>query len=130
MAVAWSRRYGGVWTSGAQRETVIRSSREARGAGASGLTGGCFFFQAEGGIRVLTVTGVQTCALPISVHPRNASAPGTWLSSYRPVLDQADNSIAKFRARSHFADALRRFRATADNQRRNQIGRASGRERV
>src|SRR5256886_11120933 len=25
-----------------------------------------FFFQAEGGIRDLTVTGVQTCALPIS----------------------------------------------------------------
>src|SRR2546430_12851316 len=24
-----------------------------------------FFFQAEAGIRVLTVTGVQTCALPI-----------------------------------------------------------------
>src|SRR5256886_13704595 len=24
-----------------------------------------FFFQAEGGIRYLTVTGVQTCALPI-----------------------------------------------------------------
>src|SRR2546430_12477763 len=28
-----------------------------------------FFFQAEDGIRYLTVTGVQTCALPIS-HPR------------------------------------------------------------
>src|SRR6266496_4572522 len=26
----------------------------------------CFFFQAEDGIRVLYVTGVQTCALPIS----------------------------------------------------------------
>src|SRR5688572_11375790 len=26
----------------------------------------CFFFQAEDGIRGLTVTGVQTCALPIS----------------------------------------------------------------
>src|SRR2546430_4545760 len=26
---------------------------------------GNFFFQAEGGIRYLTVTGVQTCALPI-----------------------------------------------------------------
>src|SRR2546430_16559626 len=26
----------------------------------------CFFFQAEDGIRYLTVTGVQTCALPIS----------------------------------------------------------------
>src|SRR5207248_6492453 len=25
----------------------------------------CFFFQAEDGIRVRTVTGVQTCALPI-----------------------------------------------------------------
>src|SRR2546430_5493005 len=27
--------------------------------------GVCFFFQAEDGIRDLTVTGVQTCALPI-----------------------------------------------------------------
>src|SRR2546430_17254023 len=32
----------------------------------------CFFFQAEDGIRDLTVTGVQTCALPIfalAAHP-------------------------------------------------------------
>src|SRR2546430_4688718 len=29
----------------------------------------CFFFQAEDGIRDLTVTGVQTCALPISIRP-------------------------------------------------------------
>src|SRR2546430_8797155 len=29
-----------------------------------------FFFQAEDGIRDLTVTGVQTCALPISVPAR------------------------------------------------------------
>src|SRR2546430_4892568 len=28
-----------------------------------------FFFQAEDGIRDLTVTGVQTCALPISMLP-------------------------------------------------------------
>src|SRR5256712_3404547 len=28
----------------------------------------CFFFQAEDGIRDLIVTGVQTCALPISGH--------------------------------------------------------------
>src|SRR2546430_10959420 len=27
-----------------------------------------FFFQAEDGIRDLTVTGVQTCALPIFIH--------------------------------------------------------------
>src|SRR2546430_13956848 len=31
-----------------------------------------FFFQAEDGIRDLTVTGVQTCALPISVSLRQA----------------------------------------------------------
>src|SRR5438874_5011801 len=31
-----------------------------------------FFFQAEDGIRALYVTGVQTCALPISVWRRRA----------------------------------------------------------
>src|SRR6266576_1536227 len=31
-----------------------------------------FFFQAEDGIRDLYVTGVQTCALPISWRPRSA----------------------------------------------------------
>src|SRR5256886_12433053 len=31
------------------------------------LTWSCLFFQAEDGIRDLTVTGVQTCALPISL---------------------------------------------------------------
>src|SRR2546429_6800074 len=30
----------------------------------------CFFFQAEDGIRDVAVTGVQTCALPISWHHR------------------------------------------------------------
>src|SRR5205807_6779155 len=30
-----------------------------------------FFFQAEDGIRDYKVTGVQTCALPISVSPRD-----------------------------------------------------------
>src|SRR2546427_5327838 len=34
-----------------------------------------FFFQAEDGIRDLTVTGVQTCALPISRHPRCGAGP-------------------------------------------------------
>src|SRR2546430_2785537 len=32
-----------------------------------------FFFQAEDGIRDLTVTGVQTCALPISSRPGAAA---------------------------------------------------------
>src|SRR5438270_6592790 len=33
-----------------------------------------FFFQAEDGIRDLTVTGVQTCALPISALADDANA--------------------------------------------------------
>src|SRR2546430_17308467 len=33
-----------------------------------------FFFQAEDGIRDLTVTGVQTCALPISGNGRRSRA--------------------------------------------------------
>src|SRR5260370_22285720 len=37
---------------------------------------GFFFFQAEDGIRDSSVTGVQTCALPISVHLRRFAAPG------------------------------------------------------
>src|SRR2546430_816789 len=36
-----------------------------------------FFFQAEDGIRDLTVTGVQTCALPISSTTAAASRPTT-----------------------------------------------------
>src|SRR5256885_7809080 len=34
-----------------------------------------FFFQAEDGIRDYKVTGVQTCALPISVSAANGQAP-------------------------------------------------------
>src|SRR2546430_3692171 len=37
-----------------------------------------FFFQAEDGIRDLTVTGVQTCALPILVEIWQASASGRY----------------------------------------------------
>src|SRR5256886_8472212 len=36
---------------------------------------GCCFFQAEDGIRDLTVTGVQTCALPISPRLHGTSRP-------------------------------------------------------
>src|SRR3984893_18329262 len=47
----------------------------------------CFFFQAEDGIRDGHVTGVQTCALPIS--PRTASRSwetiGYWAVTLSPV---------------------------------------------
>src|SRR5438067_7680860 len=53
-----------------------------------------FFFQAEDGIRDRNVTGVQTCALPISyvkavngapIGPRNGSC-GTAMYLKRPVV--------------------------------------------
>src|SRR5438270_12802244 len=43
-----------------------------------------FFFQAEDGIRDLTVTGVQTCALPICLISLLIRA-----SSQRPLIDWA-----------------------------------------
>src|SRR2546430_4440088 len=38
-----------------------------------------FFFQAEDGIRDLTVTGVQTCALPISLANVTNRPPPRWM---------------------------------------------------
>src|SRR5712664_4859775 len=43
-----------------------------------------FFFQAEDGIRDLIVTGVQTCALPISPFCGLPSSSRTTSSSFRP----------------------------------------------
>src|SRR2546426_2700849 len=39
-----------------------------------------FFFQAEDGIRDYKVTGVQTCALPISSRRRHTRLQGDWSS--------------------------------------------------
>src|SRR5256886_4149051 len=56
--------------SGVEREGLRRCERRGSGFDSrrTPLTGvcSCVFFQAEDGIRDLTVTGVQTCALPIS----------------------------------------------------------------
>src|SRR2546430_15829000 len=42
-----------------------------------------FFFQAEDGIRDLTVTGVQTCALPICAARRSGTRPAAACGSPR-----------------------------------------------
>src|SRR5256885_11736594 len=57
-------------------ECLFRSVRIAVGQVVSTpLSGLFFFFQAEDGIRDYKVTGVQTCALPISI-PAACLAPG------------------------------------------------------
>src|SRR2546430_4709076 len=51
-----------------------------------------FFFQAEDGIRDLTVTGVQTCALPISSR-RPCSAPQSAATSY--TIARSSSGVGK-----------------------------------
>src|SRR5437762_10408843 len=84
-----------------------------------------FFFQAEDGIRDTSVTGVQTCALPILI-PSGAVA-----LSYHPQTPTAPLGITGFDvgfaltgARLHNTAVLER--ASSDSE----IGRASCRERV
>src|SRR2546427_7974629 len=55
-----------------------------------------FFFQAEDGIRDLTVTGVQTCALPIYACPRHGAA-GTWARHGRNPRDRTCRCAASRR---------------------------------
>src|SRR2546430_12759958 len=85
-----------------------------------------FFFQAEDGIRDLTVTGVQTCALPIC--------------GFRREPEQADDLGVLPRAEDDHAIALvgellcEPLRAEHEGTGRvdalEEIGRASCRERV
>src|SRR5256885_12825336 len=86
-----------------------------------------FFFQAEDGIRDYKVTGVQTCALPIS---------NVWGSTARNATHDPPR-IAHMRNRKRVSPYARgtysSWVATSGSARRdtrNKIGRASCRERV
>src|SRR5256886_7362544 len=90
-----------------------------------------FFFQAEDGIRVLTVTGVQTCALPISPAPRVATAAKSSRASAVPRAPP-DARSPRLSHRAAPVPGLRPIHAEAARRRFGaaQIGRASCRERV
>src|SRR5207245_8589243 len=80
-----------------------------------------FFFQAEDGIRDATVTGVQTCALPISANcgniPIKSLVSGTVPSVAQSRRLRSDPSKAMSNAESRLPKV-------------SEIGRASCRERV
>src|SRR5256886_13176330 len=59
---------------------------------------GFFFFQAEDGIRDLTVTGVQTCALPISRHAARQRRPDGRCDRTPPPLRGVGRAVAGRRA--------------------------------
>src|SRR2546429_4622924 len=85
-----------------------------------------FFFQAEDGIRDVAVTGVQTCALPIS-HPfgqGHLREPGIFphLSNRQRQVNLLQCSLKSL--------AIRRALPRASLNDLPEIGRASCRERV
>src|SRR2546430_5612556 len=109
-----------------------------------------FFFQAEDGIRDLTVTGVQTCALPISHCERDefASTERSWTSvptrpasacrhraGARDPLFEHPNAVPQLRGKLEVfafdgAPQLRLEIQQMTPRIRIEIGRASCRERV
>src|SRR5256885_9931338 len=112
-------------------------SSGARGQRAYGLQGTTcrtlqtfvFFFQAEDGIRDYKVTGVQTCALPISWVIHDSAA-------VQPIICAVDTLIAGPSSTWHRAGSAGSpgTRAAAAGELSaggaQQIGRASCRERV
>src|SRR2546430_12627508 len=88
-----------------------------------------FFFQAEDGIRDLTVTGVQTCALPISRlrdRTERGAPPFDELGEERPHRGAHERRELDPDGRRDPGPRERR----AGRGHRVQIGRASCRERV
>src|SRR5690349_21935735 len=83
-----------------------------------------FFFQAEDGIRDLYVTGVQTCALPIS-----SEALGSCAALPPAAAGSGKTATAGALARAA-ARALAAAAGSVGKCVTNKIGRASCRERV
>src|SRR5947209_16083833 len=82
----------------------------------------CFFFQAEDGIRDIGVTGVQTCALPISVDVRVVAASNRALE--RGITEGWFREDLYFRLKG----LVLRLPPLRE-RRQDEIGRASCRER-
>src|SRR5206468_6494710 len=93
------------------------------------------FFQAEDGIRDLIVTGVQTCALPISTRQRAACGRASWRGARcerngtRSVCAARRTAAERWRAAPCRRARPETTRARTEKTRKREIGRASCRER-
>src|SRR5256885_5955936 len=86
-----------------------------------------FFFQAEDGIRDYKVTGVQTCALPISKRTAAQSEKlAAYFRSITPLLDATRAQLAaNQKSLDEYLKTVPRSMISV-----SEIGRASCRERV
>src|SRR2546430_5888909 len=117
---------------GADDEVVTASAYLSGSAEA----GGYFFFQAEDGIRDLTLTGVQTCALPISFSVTRVDAsqmPVPAEDPLRALQGKIPANIVSYSGRPGAQPSVLLRGPTSINAQgrgQDQIGRASCRERV
>src|SRR2546429_3645283 len=86
-----------------------------------------FFFQAEDGIRDVAVTGVQTCALPISTDSNATLPTSASMVSGSKIFSVTLNTIG---SATLTATDLDDGSKTASTSPAMKIGRASCRERV
>src|SRR3712207_7138618 len=123
-----------MYISAGEWNYVSRQQQSGRLRGPSGASRGvysllfCFFFQAEDGIRDIGVTGVQTCALPISgAHQDRGEEDDVEAVAQERVVDVPGAVEFPQTVVRHGGIARREERPQLV---RRQIGRASCRERV
>src|SRR5947209_17619925 len=78
-----------------------------------------FFFQAEDGIRDIGVTGVQTCALPISNRPRKCCNPWS--------IRRGPRALKRATSRTP-CSAMRSEERRVGKERRSRSGPARGKQ--
>ena len=115
-----------VWVKDIVGGNVVGESRVG-GGGWGGGGGGVFFFfffQAEDGIRDTSVTGVQTCALPISLcflNARRIGVPQTPRVDASPALQWLCQSVAAQIRMRVSADSRPRWRFPIRTDRKSVV---------
>src|SRR5438270_6675687 len=89
-----------------------------------------FFFQAEDGIRGLTVTGVQTCALPISEQLEDDALARPPLVRWQDVAETGDLLQPPLEVKEARRAGVALIALHDARPLQAEIGRASCRERV
>src|SRR5690349_22128772 len=95
----------------------------------------CFFFQAEDGIRALYVTGVQTCALPISdelddAAPTKLTGTGSALGTpiYMPPEQWAGETVDE--RSDQYALTVTLFELLTGRSEERRVGKECGSQRL